>query len=114
MKGKRVDLPIKTLLGGIGEVRAHFYASFHSGRPAANPISRQTLENITGLSPRTQRDYDRLANVKRQRNIAVGPKHTQTSRRGDVLAAGQGGLFVCRQSGPAGPKKPRIPGLAAA
>ena len=88
LKGKRVDLPIKTLLGGIGEVRAHFYASFHSGRTAANPISRQTLESITGLSPRTQRDYDRIANVQRQRNLAVGPKHTQLSAEETVLAAG--------------------------
>jgi hypothetical protein len=42
-----------------------------------NPISRETLETITGLSPRTQREYDRVATVKRQRNIAVGQKHTK-------------------------------------
>ena len=29
LKGKRVELPVEALLGGIGTVRAHFYASFH-------------------------------------------------------------------------------------
>jgi hypothetical protein len=104
LKGKRVDLPIKTLLGGIGEVRAHFYASFHSGRTAANPISRQTLESITGLSPRTQRDYDRIANVQRQRNLAVGPKHTQLSAEETYWQRGRAAFTFVDSQGRQGPK----------
>ena len=84
LKGKRVELPINALLGGIGTVRAHFYASFHSGRSTDNPISRDTLASITGLSSRTQRDYDRLAQVERQRNITVGPKHTKNPPKNNI------------------------------
>lgn len=81
LSGRPVLLPVETLLGGIGQVRAHFYASFHSGRnglgfkPQGRPISRDKLEQITGVPARTQRDYDREAGVVRQGNIAVGERH---------------------------------------
>jgi hypothetical protein len=104
LKGNRINLPIATLLGGIGTVRAHFYASFHSGRRSDNPISRQTLESITGLSPRTQRDYDRLAQVKRQRNIAVGPRHTQISVEEQYWQRGGAVFTFIDSQGQQGPK----------
>jgi len=81
LSGRAVSLPVETLLGGIGQVRAHFYASFHSGRtglgfkPQGRPISRDRLEQITGVPARTQRDYDRAAGVVRQGNIAVGERY---------------------------------------
>jgi hypothetical protein len=81
LSGRPVLLPVETLLGGIGQVRAHFYASFHSGRtglgfkPQGRPISRGRLEQITGVPARTQREYDRAAGVVRQGNIAVGERY---------------------------------------
>ncbi|MGD2048224.1 MAG: hypothetical protein PVH03_01955, partial [Chloroflexota bacterium] len=81
LRGRPVLLPVETLLGGIGQVRAHFYASFHSGRtglgfkPQGRPISRDKLEQITSVPARTQRDYDRAAGVVRQGNVAVGERH---------------------------------------
>jgi hypothetical protein len=104
LKGKRVDLPIKSLLGGIGEVRAHFYASFHSGRSTNNPISRETLKTITGLSPRTQREYDRVAKVRRQQNIAVGPKHTKISAEEQTWQRGRAVFTFVDSQGKQGPK----------
>ena len=104
LKGKRVELPISALLGGIGTVRAHFYASFHSGRRTDNPISRDTLEDITGLSPRTQRDYDRRAQVKRQRNMAVGPKHTKISAEEQYWQRGGAVFRFVDSQGKQGPK----------
>ncbi|HET6444389.1 MAG TPA: hypothetical protein VFI27_07380, partial [candidate division Zixibacteria bacterium] len=53
LKGKPIALPIAVLLGGIKEVRAHFYASFHSGRHTNNPISREALRELTGVAERT-------------------------------------------------------------
>jgi hypothetical protein len=69
-----VDLPLQVLLSGMGQVRAHFYATFHSGRKKSNPISRSRLEEITQVPARSQRCYDRAAKVTRRDNIAVGER----------------------------------------
>ena len=74
LSGRPVDLPLQVLLSGIGQVRAHFYAAFHSGRPKARPISRSKLEEITQVPARTQRCYDRAAKVTRRDNIAIGER----------------------------------------
>ncbi len=66
-----VALPVSALLGKIGAVRAHLYASFHSGRADA-PISRAALEQSSGVHRRTQRRYERTARVRRRRNFAIG------------------------------------------
>lgn len=71
-----VALPIDALLKGMGTVRAHLYASFHSGRSEEAPIARSTLRRLSGVSRRTQQQYERRAGVKRQRNWVIGPPHT--------------------------------------
>ena len=79
LAGKPVALPVKVLLGPIGDVRAHLYASFHSGRTktertgsASSPISRATLADLSGVSPRTQHSYEKKAGVNVRSNLAVG------------------------------------------
>ena len=79
LSGKPVALPLKVLLGPIGTARAHLYASFHSGRTKtertgsqSSPISRATLGDLSGVSPRTQQAYERKADVTVKRNLAVG------------------------------------------
>ncbi len=72
-RGQDVALPVKALTGGIGAVRANLFASFHSGR-TAKPIARKTLARKCGVAPRTQRRYDRLSGVSKQRNFARGPQ----------------------------------------
>ncbi len=74
LSGHPVALPIKILLAGIGQVRAHLYASFHSGRKQANPISRKTLRKISKISVRSQQNYERRVNVRKQKNYAIGSK----------------------------------------
>jgi hypothetical protein len=78
LQGFPVELPIQALLGGIQAVRAAFYATFHGGRDS-NPISRETLESLSGIPGRTQLEYDRLAGVECTRNIAIGERHTAES-----------------------------------
>jgi hypothetical protein len=74
-----VALPVSVLCAPIGDVRAHFYASFHSSRTPdhqhrpARPIARTTLEKLTRTSRHTLRTYERRAGVRRQSNFAVGP-----------------------------------------
>jgi hypothetical protein len=72
-----VALPVADLLQGIGLVRAHFYTAFHSGRNEKNknqskPISRTRLNQISQVSRRSQRRYEKQASVTRQNNFAIG------------------------------------------
>ena len=69
-EGNAVQLPITDLLNTVGRVRATFYATFHAGRDAT-PISRDRLATVTGVAPRTQRDYDDRLAVERVTNIAL-------------------------------------------
>lgn len=86
LTGKPVDLPVSVLCSRIGEIRAHFYASFHSGRTkqdgesqVAAPIARSTLEEVTGVPPRTQREYEKRVGVDVQENYAIGEQKTQAA-----------------------------------
>jgi hypothetical protein len=90
LAGKPVALPLPVLLGPIGDVRAHLYASFHSSRTKtertgsqSSPISRATLTDLSGVSPRTQQAYEKKAGVTAKRNLVVG------SRLGAVCAQEQ-------------------------
>lgn len=80
LHGRTVQLPLTILFQSIGLVRAHFYASFHSSRGAtAAPISRATLRDLSGVSPRAQQEYDRRARVRIQGCMAVGAVLTAVS-----------------------------------
>lgn len=73
LSGHPVTLPARLLTRPIGEVKAHFYASFHSGRNHEHqPIARATLAQLSGLSPQTQRHYEKRAGVRPQSNYALG------------------------------------------
>ena len=82
LRGRAVELPVSVLLGPIGDLRAHLYASFHSSRRGysdghcftdeANPISRAALRELSGASPRTQQSYEARAKVEVQPCLAIG------------------------------------------
>ena len=71
LKHQPVGMPVSVLTKKIGVVRAHLYASFHSGRSDA-PISREKLAELSNVNPRIQRRYEKIAKVKKQTNYAVG------------------------------------------
>jgi len=81
--GAPVGVPLAALTGSIGRVRAHLYASFHSGRQRADlltgrpqprgPIARATLTALSAAAPNSQRAYERRAGVGRRSAVAVGP-----------------------------------------
>lgn len=91
LRGRPVAVPLSVLLGGMGQVRAHFYATFHSRRSyhssrtddsqdrPGNPISRQALRHISQVPARTQRLYERRAGVEVRPNMAVGERLTSRS-----------------------------------
>ena len=76
LSGRPVALPVNCLTQGIGKVRAHLFASFHSGRKQASPISRTTLSKISQVSPRSQQNYEKQSRVRKLKNYAVGPRLT--------------------------------------
>lgn len=71
-----IVVPLKALLDGMGTVRAHFFASFHSGRESNSPVARQTLEDLTGVSRRSQQVYEVRAGVQRQQNWVVADTYS--------------------------------------
>jgi hypothetical protein len=79
--GRPVDVPVAVLTQGIGHFRAHLYAAFHSGRRKAKPISRASLTKISHVSPRSQQNYEKRAEVQKQKNYAIGsPLHNKQAR----------------------------------
>jgi hypothetical protein len=96
LTGSPVALPLDVLTQGIGIVRAHLYASFHSGRTntktgTSRPISRQTLQSLSKVSRRSQQAYEQRARMRTQRNDAIGPasgpltEQEQAWQRGPAL-----------------------------
>lgn len=83
LSNRPVALPLSVLTQGMGTVRAHLYASFHSGRnreTSVSPIARATLQRLTFTSPRTQRRYERRLRLRRQVHFALGEQVTPIKR----------------------------------
>jgi hypothetical protein len=111
LRGRPVKLPVDALLGGMGQVRAHLYATFHSGRRRdnqagpGNPINRETLRKITHVPARTQRLYEQRAGVEVRSNMAVGERLTESNLQERAWRHGRATFpFIDRQGkqGPAG------------
>jgi hypothetical protein len=81
LEQRPISLPLTTLLQPMSQVRAHFYASFHSSRqnqretPPA-PISRAALSELAQISSHTQRAYEKRAGVRAQTHFAIGEPAT--------------------------------------
>jgi hypothetical protein len=77
LTGRPAAVPLHLFLGQIGELKAHFYAVFHSSRAGEReygpPVSRATIEAVTNVPRRTQQYYERRAEVRTRPNIALGP-----------------------------------------
>ncbi|MCA9964226.1 MAG: hypothetical protein KC423_08285 [Anaerolineales bacterium] len=80
LQGQPVALPVSKLLGGVGEVRAYLYATFHAGRRQPTPISRAAIASQTAVSASSQRRYEQRAHITSQRNIALGSRHNQMAQ----------------------------------
>lgn len=76
LTGMPVYLPLNAFTQGIGKFKAHLYTAWHSGRPSNNPISRQTLNQLTAIPERTQRLYEKQTKTKVKANLAIGAAYT--------------------------------------
>ena len=75
--GRPVYVPSTAVIGSTKEFKAAIYAAFHAGREwqgrgeVKKPIARETMQGIMGVSSSTQQDYDSIANVRTEKNIAI-------------------------------------------
>ena len=104
LSGHPVALPIHILTRPIGEVKAHFYASFHSGRNHDHqPIARTTLSQLSGVSHQTQRQYEKRAGVRPRTNFALGELATAENREERSWKQGTGVFLFTDYRGQHGP-----------
>ncbi|HSM57408.1 MAG TPA: hypothetical protein VK879_14755 [Candidatus Sulfomarinibacteraceae bacterium] len=90
LSARAINLDVSVLLDSIGSVRAHFYASYHRGRRHKRPISRQCLEDLTGVARRSQHKYEAEAGIERRQNWAVGARYTQEAAQERAWRQGNG------------------------
>ncbi|MBK9053870.1 MAG: hypothetical protein IPL78_24060 [Chloroflexi bacterium] len=113
LSGHPVALPVHLLTRPIGEVKAHFYASFHSGRNHDHqPIARATLSHLSGLSPQTQRSYEKRARVRPQTNFALGEVATPENKEHRTWQQGTAVFTFTDYQGKQGPAQYDLHGLA--
>lgn len=105
LTNRPVALPLKVLLSGMGAVKAHFYASFHSGRKPDQPISRDTLTEITDIPAATQRLYEKRAGIRKQHNIAIGEKYSTKNVQNRAWLHGNAVFDFIDHHGRQGPEK---------
>jgi hypothetical protein len=90
LRGQAVELPFKILFGPIGDLRAGLYASSHSSRgELAPPITRASLRELSGVSPRTQQSYDARAEVEVQTCLALGSLATASNTQSHAWQHGR-------------------------
>ena len=83
------------LARGVKRARAQFYTAAFNATRDASPITRTSLQAITGVSPRTQQDYDKLTKTAVQRNIAVTPHKWSDDHARELLSWQRGKSLFC-------------------
>lgn len=104
LSSQPVAVPVTHLLAGIGAVRAHLYASFHSGR-RAQPIARATLTYLSGASHSTQRNYEARCGIRVQPAYALGGVDSQAHRQITAWQHGRAAFTFIDTTGRHGPRQ---------
>jgi len=109
LRGLPVAMTVRPLLKSIGTVRAHFFASYESGRRNTDrPISQAGLAAITGVPDRTQRAYNkRLKRKVRKNNVVTGQSYSTANIQELAYKHGRPVFRFVDWLGKRGPKKAR-------
>ncbi len=105
LNGRPVHLPISALTGSIGDIRAHLYAAFHSGRvkegggaeAAPKPIARETLTKLSGIGAVTQRSYEQKTKISVRHNYAIGERASKENQEARAWKHG-GAAFIVQDT----------------
>jgi hypothetical protein len=111
LSGSPVAFPVDTLLQGIGDARAHLFATFHSSRVPISAvgatdklIARKTLRDLSRVSRQTQTQYERRANVKRSSNFAIGGRCNTINQQSSAWRHGRATFRFRDEAGRLGQK----------
>ena len=108
LNNQPVAIPLTALLQGMGQVRAHLYASFHSGRmnkeDKGSPIARDTIAQISHVHERTQRLYEKRARVRKKHNFAIGPQNSALNQEETAWKQGRASFQFTDMAGQHGRK----------
>lgn len=75
-----VILPETAVFAGQGQFNAHLHAAWLTGHgDETKPISQAAIKAATAVPERTQRHYNHVAGVQRQKNLEIGERHTETT-----------------------------------
>ena len=102
LNARPVLIDASIFLQSIGTVRAHFYASYHSGRARNNPISRQRLMEMANVSRRSLHNYEQTAGVEPRHNWAIGAEYSQEAAQERTWQQGHGVFKLTDHKGKAG------------
>jgi hypothetical protein len=74
-----VRVPLTELTADITAVRALFYDAFHSSRGDGfnKPISRQSIQEATGLDKRTQKKYEAQRGIEKREQLAYVGRYSK-------------------------------------
>lgn len=74
LNGRFTTGGIDDIRGSIAPFRAYLYSTWLGNH--RNPMSRTTIERLTGISASSQQRYSELANITTTENLAMGPRLT--------------------------------------
>ncbi len=76
--GRGVELPVSLVFAGQGAFNAHLHAAWLAANgDETRPISQAAIAGATAVPERTQRHYNRVAGVVRQKNLQIGERATE-------------------------------------
>lgn len=79
LTGRHVAISAEHIFTNIQTFRAHCFAAWLANRE--NPISQLTIEQLTGITARTQLRYCKLAGIATTDNLSIGPRYSKDNHQ---------------------------------
>lgn len=103
LSGKNVEIKLKDVTGTFKQFKAALLSSFYASRKS-NPISRETIRAITGISERTQQELDQISGVTIEKNIGIATVQTPENIQDYFYDNGQAAFSFIDHKGKQGKK----------
>jgi hypothetical protein len=101
--GRGVELPARFVFAGQGVFNAHLHAAWLAANgDEARPISQAAIEGATAVPGRTQRHYNQVAGVRRQKNLLIGERATEERTEEEVWRHGHNSFVFVDYQGQRG------------
>lgn len=87
MPGNQVVLASASCLTSVAKFKAASFCAFQAARNSENPISRETLKELTTVGRKTQSVYEQRNNARRDGQVKAKPSFMLTGYSADHLRA---------------------------